>query len=571
MRRWILAVLVGCWVSTTGSGLALADPAGSLTTLSPPGAGGRTSWVRAVSPGLAALGPAGALPIGIVNGAFDDGLLEWLATAAGGGASPGSVTVVGGGARFLEGDSFLVTLEQTFILPAFASELSFRVEIVPGFDTSAGFLPDAFEMSLLDASLLPVIEPWTAGASAAFNLQEDLTVATGSDVTWDLGTGQVTIDVTRVPAGVPLTLYFDFIGADSDELGGVTIDDVSLAIDPPVGSFLRGDLDGSGIVDANDLGSLLDRVTLSVVGTEAVDCTGAPLFDGADANDNEVLTIADYLRLRRALESGITLPEPAFFCGYDPDDDLDGFDGIDPDYSIAAGEVSVDPSSGVIDRDVFLPVLVESPQDVAGLTVILDFDSALLTPFDPGLGEGDPFVTPLGNAAVRVEPDRLVVTVWSANEGEVLVSGEAGVLQEIGVIQFHLADFATFPPIDWRAQAVVGVDPVRATVVTVDGRDHQPNFFAGSGAFVRGDANDDAQIDISDTVFVLNYLFVAGDVPPCLDAADLNNDGMVDISDTVYLLNFLFIFGPAIPSPSPACGFDVGAIDSLDCAESVCQ
>lgn len=570
MRRWLLGILVGCCVGA-GPGLAIADPTGSITTLSPPGGAGRTSWVRTEAPGLMALGPVGTIPVGLLNGAFDDGLLDWVATQSGGGSSPGAVTDVAGAARFLEGDSFLVTLEQTFLLPAFASELTFHIDIVPGFDTSAGFLPDAFEMSLLDANLLPVIAPWTVGASAAFNLQEDLTVATGSEVTWDAATGQVTIDVTGVPAGVPVTLYFDFIGADSDELGGVTLDDVSLVIDPPVGSFQRGDLDGSGVVDATDLVSLLDRVTFVTGGTAALDCTGAPLFDGVDANDNEVVTIADYLRLRRALEAGATLPAPALYCDYDPDDDLDGFDAVDPDYAIAAGEVSVEPASGVVDRDVFLPVLVESAQNVTGLTVILDFDSTLLTPFDPVLGDGDPFVTSLGNAAVHVEPDRLVVTVWSANEGELLVPGAAGVLQEVGVIQFHLADFATFPPIDWQTDTLVGADLVRATVVTEDGRDHQPTFFAGSGAFVRGDANDDAQIDISDTVFVLNYLFVSGDAPPCLDAADLNNDGGVDISDTVYLLNFLFISGPAIPTPSPACGFDVGAIDALDCAESMCQ
>lgn len=552
------------------STLTLAAGGGARTTT----LAGRTTYRRGSTLGVSsALGPIGSgLPVGLRNGDFSDGLADWMVAESGGGVTPGSVSVIGDAAVLLEGDSFLVTLQQEFILPAFSSELSFFIELDPGFDTTAGFIPDAFEASLLDANQVPVVEPWTLGATSAFNLQEDLTAEMGTGVTWDGVTGRVTIDVTEVPSGLPVTLYFDLVGADADLLSGVTIDDVTLVVDPPVASFLRGDHDASGVVDSADEIALFDRI-VSGFG-EALDCTGTPIagsVDIFDANDNEVLTIADYLRVRNRVVTGDPLPAPALFCAFDSSDDLAGFDSVDTDYSVAPGEITVEPISGVVDRDVFLPVLIDAPVDVAGVTVILDFDASLLTPFDPVAGDGEPFVSSLGDVFSRVEGGRIVATVFAASDGSSVIPGAPGVLQEVGVLRFHLADFATVPPVDWQAEAALGGDTVRATVVDTTFADHQPELFAGSGLFVRGDVNDDALIDISDTVFTLNYLFVFGPEPSCLDAADLNNDGTVDVSDTVYLLNFLFIFGRPIPSPSPACGFDVGTIDSLDCAESVCQ
>ena len=75
--------------------------------------------------------------------------------------------------------------------------------------------------------------------------------------------------------------------------------------------------------------------------------------------------------------------------------------------------------------------------------------------------------------------------------------------------------------------------------------------------FVRGDANSDGFVDVSDPIFLLNAHQVAGAPPPeCLDAADPNDDASLDISDPIYLLNFLFQ-GTAPPLyPFPECDFD---------------
>jgi hypothetical protein len=75
---------------------------------------------------------------------------------------------------------------------------------------------------------------------------------------------------------------------------------------------------------------------------------------------------------------------------------------------------------------------------------------------------------------------------------------------------------------------------------------------------LRGDANLDGSQDITDAIFILNFLFQGGEAPSCPDLADVNNDGAaqgidsVDISDAVFLLGFLFL-GGQMPDPAEGC------------------
>jgi hypothetical protein len=82
--------------------------------------------------------------------------------------------------------------------------------------------------------------------------------------------------------------------------------------------------------------------------------------------------------------------------------------------------------------------------------------------------------------------------------------------------------------------------------------------------FVRGDANSDARIDISDTVTVLGYLFQGEGPLTCQKSGDANDDGSLDLSDAIAILMFLFLGGDPLPPPS-LCGQDATP-DGLTCA-----
>jgi len=86
----------------------------------------------------------------------------------------------------------------------------------------------------------------------------------------------------------------------------------------------------------------------------------------------------------------------------------------------------------------------------------------------------------------------------------------------------------------------------------------------GNWAFIRGDANGDRTIDLSDAVHILSFLYLGGPLGDCLDASDVNDDGAIDVSDPVSCLSFLFQGGSAPPKPYPRAGLDF-THDPLPC------
>jgi hypothetical protein len=62
-----------------------------------------------------------------------------------------------------------------------------------------------------------------------------------------------------------------------------------------------------------------------------------------------------------------------------------------------------------------------------------------------------------------------------------------------------------------------------------------------------GNANNDASdaVDLSDLIYLVNYLFLGGPAPVCVEEANTNGDvgGSVDLSDLIHLVNFLFLGG----------------------------
>ena len=89
---------------------------------------------------------------------------------------------------------------------------------------------------------------------------------------------------------------------------------------------------------------------------------------------------------------------------------------------------------------------------------------------------------------------------------------------------------------------------------------------AGGGDFIRGDANGDESVDLSDAVTILNYLFLGLELPQvCLDGLDVNDSGIIDLTDAISLLRFLFQGGSAPALPYPQAGPDPSQDGLPDC------
>lgn len=185
----------------------------------------------------------------LLNGTFDAGLIDWTVEQFGGSSSPGTVMVINGQAVLAEGDSFLTTLNQCFAVPPGVEALTVDVFADGTFDLTDNFIPDAFEISLLDNAAEPVIAPWDVLATSSYNLQEDGAINQGSDTSQLAQT--VIFDLRGVAAGTPINLFFDLIGGDTDTGSSVAVDNVRLLSSFPGTELVwdNGPADGiSGVI-----------------------------------------------------------------------------------------------------------------------------------------------------------------------------------------------------------------------------------------------------------------------------------------------------------------------------------
>lgn len=89
--------------------------------------------------------------------------------------------------------------------------------------------------------------------------------------------------------------------------------------------------------------------------------------------------------------------------------------------------------------------------------------------------------------------------------------------------------------------------------------------------FLRGDSDGNGRVEITDSVFILNYLYQAGKAPTCMDAADANDNGRIDQADADYILSYLFKGGAAPPSPGPTTYGDDPTKDGIYCVDTTNQ
>jgi hypothetical protein len=87
--------------------------------------------------------------------------------------------------------------------------------------------------------------------------------------------------------------------------------------------------------------------------------------------------------------------------------------------------------------------------------------------------------------------------------------------------------------------------------------------------FLRGDANADGQLSVSDAIMIRRSLFQGGRAPSCIDAEDVDDNGTVQITDGIRLLEHVLLSSlddlSNIAQPFPAVGLDPN-LDALPCA-----
>ncbi len=100
------------------------------------------------------------------------------------------------------------------------------------------------------------------------------------------------------------------------------------------------------------------------------------------------------------------------------------------------------------------------------------------------------------------------------------------------------------------------------------GLNRQKTENPGKPAFVRGDCNGDGEVNVSDAIYGLQWIFAGGPEPGCVAAANVDGAGDIDLTDPIHLLLHLFAGGPAPVAPFPECGPGTLPADDATCEEA---
>jgi hypothetical protein len=163
-------------------------------------------------------------------------------------------------------------------------------------------------------------------------------------------------------------------------------------------------------------------------------------------------------------------------------------------------------------------------------------------------------------AVVRYEADgfrpvyvNAAVGEWTLGDNDLLLVADVDPDPEVEVIvrngdQLGVLDFAPSPESKFLARLSA-----------------ESLAFEGMPRFRRGDANTDDVVDLSDAITILSHLFEGTADIFCADAADTDDNGDLDITDPIVLLRFLFQNGSRPPPPGPdVFGVDP-TLDALGC------
>ena len=158
----------------------------------------------------------GTHPRQTIDLGFASGLAAWNVQETGGSAA-GKGTVTAGSAVLHEGDSFLVTLDQSLVIPQAPLSLSFTYEAF--FDTAdPDSINDAFEAVLMAADATPLVYNFAPDRDAYFNLTEQMPSALGTGTTEETVAegNRVSTDISQIPPGTNATLMFRLLNNDAD-------------------------------------------------------------------------------------------------------------------------------------------------------------------------------------------------------------------------------------------------------------------------------------------------------------------------------------------------------------------
>ncbi|MBI4605300.1 MAG: hypothetical protein HY721_25330, partial [Planctomycetes bacterium] len=335
--------------------------------------------------------------------------------------------------------------------------------------------------------------------------------------------------------------------------------------------FVRGDVNGDGIVSIADVYSF----------EKYMRWYGPPpsCWQAADADHDDAVDWLDKGRLWRLLfQDGAPLDPP--FPAAGPAEPAKGLDGWLNCAAAGDGAPLEDPAAKIEILDAVVPggsdglarvvLSISASAPVAACSWRMRFDGRLfertkgcevrdLTRESQGgsrhpLGEGElRFGFLPGASWLQASEGRPALELTFCLK-EDAPPGEHPLTLEAGELVHSDSGRAIHPVLKSRSLTLLsGLDP---------GSGCPPDPSVGGADFVRGDANGDRTVSISDAYFILSYSFLGGYAPECILATDADNNGAMQLTDAFRILTFLFWGDVPPPPPFPNPGPDDGGNSS---------
>jgi len=341
-------------------------------------------------------------------------------------------------------------------------------------------------------------------------------------------------------------------------------------------TFVRGDITGtsSGSDPVVDLNDGVDILAFLYLGRSVPNCMAA-----ADINDNGLVELSDYTYLVNFLfNGGPQPPAPYPAPGTDPTPGVTVPNERDSRFIYKIGTGAGVPSN----TGIAIPITLSNSVEITGLTMVLKYSPDALRIDELQTEENTLLSAQSAEYIIAEARNREGVAVISAikdfatpfwfqvgdnplipaGQDQLVCTLKCGILisADKGFASIEFQDGLKIPN-NLNPPEPPERLPDAHNLVMLGDRAVRPVLTQGGGidirrGFIRGDGNKDDGVDISDPVFLLDYIFKGGRVPPCKDAADANNDTRLDISDPIWLLNYLFKGGPQPSEPFPQAGVD---------------
>ncbi len=196
---------------------------------------------------------------------------------------------------------------------------------------------------------------------------------------------------------------------------------------------------------------------------------------------------------------------------------------------------------GSLHEDSELEVFVDSVEGWVQISLVSDYRSRGRFAIPPGLlRSGIHLVFRVAdNAAEGTYPLRFSRVGEAEYAGNFLLDGSEPVYNRTRAFALD-EEFSPESKLDGSTEAELA-----------DGEIVVAHIIGDVGVFLRGDANIDGFVDVSDPIRVLGFLFVSAEQFVCPRTADVNSDRALDISDPIAILTQLFVVDTFAPEWIP--------------------